>query len=268
MIHTPDLLRIGATAVKQGQYNQAIEPLEQFCKDAIDRRSKAFFQAQMWLVRAYKEVGDRAQAVAVCQQLANSDFPQVQQWANKVLPQLASVPQANISERPPVRQSVPRQQTTPTRQSPSPQPVKAPGSKDLTPQIMSVVCHGSISMLTSFILWVLFPDSAIASALGLVRLAVPITIFATTQDNLVKANAREATNYVITVALYTVIALLCGFTLISGMIPLWLITIPLLILMAIMAILQSIWAVVGTLVCLLKPNHIFRYPKWLIWHFV
>ncbi|NJN21570.1 MAG: hypothetical protein HC812_10815 [Leptolyngbya sp. RL_3_1] len=48
--------------------------------------------------------------------------------------------------------------------------------------------------MASPVLFLLFADSIAANDLGLLRLAVPVVILMQTQDPVVKANAKEATN--------------------------------------------------------------------------
>lgn len=84
-----DLLQVGVAAIQQKRYADAIQALEAFCHQA-DSQSKNFFQAQMWLVRAYWENDQPEAAIALCQQMAASNHPQVQAWAQKTLPSLTA----------------------------------------------------------------------------------------------------------------------------------------------------------------------------------
>ncbi|MGB7416241.1 MAG: zinc metalloprotease HtpX, partial [Thermosynechococcaceae cyanobacterium] len=83
----PDKLRLGMDALKQGQYPQAVQTLEAFLQET-DPGSKPYLQAQMHLVEAYQGNGQNDRARALCQALATSDNPQVQQWAQQVMQEL------------------------------------------------------------------------------------------------------------------------------------------------------------------------------------
>ncbi|WP_432808878.1 M48 family metalloprotease [Pantanalinema sp. GBBB05] len=88
--HT-DLLQAGIEAIQQKHFSDAIQRLEAFCRQT-NPNSKDYFQAQMWLVRAYQEHGQAAQAIALCQQMATSSIPQVREWAERILPRLTTPP--------------------------------------------------------------------------------------------------------------------------------------------------------------------------------
>jgi Zn-dependent protease with chaperone function len=88
-----DLLQAGVSAIQQKRYADAVQALEAYCRQA-DSRSKNFFQAQMWLVRAYWENQQPELAIALCRQMMLSSNSQVQAWAQKTLPSLTvSAPQ-------------------------------------------------------------------------------------------------------------------------------------------------------------------------------
>ena len=162
----------------------------------------------MWLIQAYHKDRKDLHAIALCEQLVKSDIPQVKQWADKALDKLmattdsvtsaprptAPPPPADTS--PPINQSTPSLpvETPPTGQftdavNPLPKPAvaRSTGSqsrspkksppKDYTQQIMSAIAHGSISMLASFLIYLLFSDSVFANGLGLLRFGVPLLIF-------------------------------------------------------------------------------------------
>ncbi|WP_297076913.1 M48 family metalloprotease [Thermoleptolyngbya sp. M55_K2018_002] len=86
-----NLLKSGIQAVKQQQYKAAIQALMACCQ-AADRQSKLYFQAQMWLVRAYYDGGQTERAIALCQQMSTDAPPQVQTWAKNLLPTLSAAP--------------------------------------------------------------------------------------------------------------------------------------------------------------------------------
>ncbi|MBD2259761.1 DUF4870 domain-containing protein [Pseudanabaena sp. FACHB-2040] len=412
------LLQAGAQAMQQARYQDAIEPLEAFCKGSINRRSKQFFQAQMWLVQAYQKNGQDLHAIALCEQLIKSDIPQVQQWGQKVLPKLLkeappasqpavaeAAPEATPEATPEVAPApeaeapatffqvtellspeaaaevfstgrkalqqrrydeaaaafetfiqgadpsysnyawactslgkayrgneqpekalalcqhlyksdqeslqawardffktldLPDKELVPTSPAPAPtdseaadftdpganplpigtendslgatptpkkvKPIIQSGQKDLSPQILSAVAHGSISLLGSVLIALIFRDSIVANLLGLLRFVIPVVILFTAQDAVAKANAKEATNYVITSLVLLAISIPAALFLF----PIAIVFGPLLILLVIPLItyclLLAIWPVVATIVCARDRRRTFRYPRWLILH--
>lgn len=104
-----NLYQYGADAMQQKRYTQAVQALEAFCR-ASGSSPREFFQAQMWLVKAYVEVGQPERAIALCRRLANSSPPQVQAWAQQTLPLLSTPPTTapsgrDISSPPPTAES-------------------------------------------------------------------------------------------------------------------------------------------------------------------
>ncbi|RZM82952.1 DUF4870 domain-containing protein [Leptolyngbya iicbica] len=335
------LYQNGSLAFKQARYPDAIASLEQFCKETTNRQSKQFFQAQMWLIQAYYRDHRDLHAIALCEQLAKSEIPQVQQWATNALQKLMttaeahsdSAPVAGATSEPPPPLPAPANSTRgpsldnktatpppplpadhnpfdditdtpaepheatppvdqsgtagdarfvydgasiPQRSRPSSSsatPVRhqsrttrKPQQKDFTQQVMSAIAHGSISMLASILLYILFSDSFVANGLGLLRFAAPLIIFLTTQDKVVKDNAREALNYTIT-CLILFILLIFGaiaLALILALIPP--IGILLILALASYLIVLSFYPVVATFVCMTHEDRVFTYPSWLILH--
>ncbi|MEO0541379.1 MAG: hypothetical protein AAFZ80_11015, partial [Cyanobacteria bacterium P01_A01_bin.105] len=47
-----------------------------------------YYQVRMTLVQAYRGNGQLPEAIKLCRQLATSSHPQVQAWAQKLLPEL------------------------------------------------------------------------------------------------------------------------------------------------------------------------------------
>ncbi|NJM64741.1 MAG: M48 family metalloprotease [Acaryochloris sp. RU_4_1] len=80
-------LQAGIAAQQQGQYSQAIRILEQVWHTATPG-SSTHVQAHMYLIMAHQGCGQIEQALMLCQPLASNPLPQVQAWANQVLPQL------------------------------------------------------------------------------------------------------------------------------------------------------------------------------------
>lgn len=162
-----------------------------------------------------------------------------------------------------------RQRSAPrsvTRSSSHAQAVKKSQPKDLSQQIMSAIAHGSVSMLASILLFILFSDSILANGLGILRFAVPLLIFFTTSDRLVKDNAREALNYTITclILFIPLIFAVIALSLILALMPpigglLWLI-------LGAYLITFSFYPVVATILCLTQADRVFEYPDWLILH--
>ncbi|MEM6437119.1 MAG: outer membrane protein assembly factor BamD, partial [Cyanobacteria bacterium P01_D01_bin.115] len=70
-----ELYQNGALALKQARYDDAITNLERFCKAVINRQSKEFFQAQMWLIQAYHKDQKDLHAISLCEKLTKSDIP-------------------------------------------------------------------------------------------------------------------------------------------------------------------------------------------------
>ncbi len=79
------LLQAGHNALKQGRYSEAIHQLEEFCFNCADRGSPDYLQAQMWLVEAYQQSGQKSQAEAICKLLAASSNPEVASRAQQTL---------------------------------------------------------------------------------------------------------------------------------------------------------------------------------------
>jgi len=84
-----ELFNEGATAYRDGGYLLAIKSLEEYCKNCIDKNSKDYIQAQIWLVKAYHINGQPQQAIALCQMLVNHSDTKIQAWANKNLHMLS-----------------------------------------------------------------------------------------------------------------------------------------------------------------------------------
>jgi tetratricopeptide (TPR) repeat protein len=79
-----ELLATGNKALKFRRYDEAVKALEEFCQ-GTDTGVKNYEQAQMWLVKAYKGNEQLEQAIALCQQLTNSDQEVTQIWARQFL---------------------------------------------------------------------------------------------------------------------------------------------------------------------------------------
>jgi Zn-dependent protease with chaperone function len=103
------LFQVGAAAFKQQSYLEAIRALEAFCRDHTASPSKDYFQAQVWLIKAYQETGQFARAIALCQPLTVNSPAQIQAWAQRNLPVLINASSTqSVNTRPTLIQ-------TPTR---------------------------------------------------------------------------------------------------------------------------------------------------------
>ncbi len=84
-----DLLQVGAAALKQKRFADAVQCFEDFCYTQTDADPKDQIQAQMWLVKAYQGNGQMSAAIALCQQMTSEAYPEtVQTWAQRILPTL------------------------------------------------------------------------------------------------------------------------------------------------------------------------------------
>jgi Zn-dependent protease with chaperone function len=83
-----------AEAMQQKRYAEAIPLLEAYCR-AAETANKDYFQAQVWLVKAYKAVGDKGQAIALCQHLHQTGSAKIQTWVEQALISLAPEPEPN-----------------------------------------------------------------------------------------------------------------------------------------------------------------------------
>jgi len=85
-------LQPGLDALKLRQYPEAIQLLEQFCRNSAETRSNEYIQAQMGLVQAYNATGQTQKAIALCRQLSASGNSQAASWATKALESLNQAP--------------------------------------------------------------------------------------------------------------------------------------------------------------------------------
>ncbi len=83
------LLPEGVTACKEKHYPKAVKYLEDYCQGCPDHYTRDYFEAQMWLVKAYQSNGQGSRAIALCQQMIAHVNPQIQAWATKTLPLLS-----------------------------------------------------------------------------------------------------------------------------------------------------------------------------------
>jgi Zn-dependent protease with chaperone function len=78
-------LKAGKEALLRKHYTEAILILTEYSQDHSDPRAKDYVQAQIWLVSAYKKTGRADKAIIICEQLEESNDPQLQKWAQTSL---------------------------------------------------------------------------------------------------------------------------------------------------------------------------------------
>lgn len=83
-------LQSGLEASKQGRYQEAVQKLEQFCRNCTDSNSSEFLTAQMWLIRSYQGTGQSEKALILSQRLMQSENSQVSSFAQQMHQQLIS----------------------------------------------------------------------------------------------------------------------------------------------------------------------------------
>ncbi|MEH1848978.1 MAG: M48 family metalloprotease [Nostoc sp.] len=84
--HAKSSLEAGLVALKQGNYQTAIAQLEPIASSQSN--ATASLQAQVGLVMAYARTGEASKAIAISQNLIESNNPQVQEWATRALEHL------------------------------------------------------------------------------------------------------------------------------------------------------------------------------------
>ena len=77
-------IQAGLTALKLGKLSDAIAIWENISHNQ-PAQSREALQAQMHLVQAYAQIGDRDRARTLCQQLINCTHAPVQIWAKQTL---------------------------------------------------------------------------------------------------------------------------------------------------------------------------------------
>ncbi|MHC5772852.1 M48 family metalloprotease [Nostoc sp.] len=84
--HAKPSLEAGLVALKQGNYQTAIAQLQPIASSQSN--ATASLQAQVGLVMAYARSGEVPKAIAISQNLIESNNPQVQEWATRALEHL------------------------------------------------------------------------------------------------------------------------------------------------------------------------------------
>ncbi|MEH1924603.1 zinc metalloprotease HtpX [Nostoc sp.] len=91
-------LQSGLDALKEKRYQEAVELLEQFCRNCAEHNSSDYLSAQMWLMKAYQATGETEKAKALCQKLIMSENPQARSWAEQASQSFRQTP-SNASQK-------------------------------------------------------------------------------------------------------------------------------------------------------------------------
>ncbi|WP_448267918.1 M48 family metalloprotease [Nostoc sp. DSM 114159] len=91
-------LQSALNALNQKRYQEAVELLEQFCRDCAEHNSSDYLSAQMWLMKAYQATGETEKAKVLCQKLMMSENPQVRSWAEQANQSFRQTP-SNVSQK-------------------------------------------------------------------------------------------------------------------------------------------------------------------------
>jgi Zn-dependent protease with chaperone function len=94
-------LQSGLDAFNQGRYSEAVQILEQVCRNTVDQNSLDYLSAQMWLMKAYQGTGEIEKAAVLHRKLLMSENPEVRSWAQqagKSLTQLPATPSHAIQQ--------------------------------------------------------------------------------------------------------------------------------------------------------------------------
>ncbi|MDA0268449.1 MAG: tetratricopeptide repeat protein [Cyanobacteria bacterium] len=280
------LLEAGIKELRRRNYAAAIATLEAFM-GGTDESYPNYAWGRTSLAKAYKGSEQYDAAMGLCQTMLESDRESTRAWArdfiktlpkdliNPVLgeptssaPDAGSVSQGSLAMDAPVAR--PSQRAGTKTRSRSPVGISKAAPADLTPQILSGLAHGSVSLLASLLLFMLFSDSILANILGLVRMAVPIVILKRTQDPVAKANAKEATNYVMTAIAWLVFLAIGRIFIALGIIALGMIFWPFLLLIGLLILVYNLafcfWPIYAAIVTARQPERVVRYPSWLVWH--
>ncbi len=91
-------LQSALDALNQKRYQEAVELLEQFCRDCAEHNSSDYLSAQMWLMKAYQATGETEKAKTLCQKLIMSENPQARSWAEQASQSFRQTP-PNASQK-------------------------------------------------------------------------------------------------------------------------------------------------------------------------
>ncbi|WP_008313219.1 M48 family metalloprotease [Leptolyngbya sp. PCC 6406] len=170
------LLQSGLTALKRQDYAAAIailSPLPHHGNASTPQRLKA----EMALVRAHLGLGDITTAIARCQELRQNKQPQVRQWAEKLLAELASLPTPKSAGVPTTEASGfrPLTETPPAPATNDGKTADATGFRPLTPTPIPSQTPG-FTPLTSEIVAPETPDVASSGPVSLPPQQPPSTV--------------------------------------------------------------------------------------------
>ncbi|MBF2098699.1 MAG: tetratricopeptide repeat protein [Gloeomargaritaceae cyanobacterium C42_A2020_066] len=157
----------GRRAFEQGRYSEAIRELER-AADLGDRRSRLGGEVQLWLVTAYEAAGRRAEALALCRQLAQHPQRDIRQQSQRVAyileaPQLRRHPEwlsqipdlTRLEDRP----SPPPISGRPLPRTPAPleMDLNPPPPRPAGPEVRFVLL--TLGLLTAILGWLAWPHS-------------------------------------------------------------------------------------------------------------
>ncbi len=128
------------------------------------------------------------------------------------------------------------------------------------------MAHGSVSLFFNLLVVLLFGDSILANLLVMGRFVIPIWILLKAEDDVAKANAREALNYTLTLVIYGVVGVFLIFGLATILVAAGPLAIFLGLLLAVYMLLLAIMPLVATVLTFRQEGRVFRYPNWLILH--
>lgn len=118
-----DELEAGLTALQTGQTESAIAQFTEFLAASSDPSN--LLKAKMGLVQAYAQSGQQAAAIALCQELQQSQHEKVRSWATQIMAKLVPVETGFVPIDPAIQPSRRRvQRSTPEKiQSEPPKPI-------------------------------------------------------------------------------------------------------------------------------------------------
>ncbi|NJO19992.1 MAG: DUF4870 domain-containing protein [Spirulinaceae cyanobacterium RM2_2_10] len=147
------------------------------------------------------------------------------EWAQNFLPQ------------------VDRDERSPLPEPPSPPPASKPAIADSTRRTLAILCHASCFIA------VIFP---------LAIIVIPVVLILTSQDHVVKRNAAEVLNFVVSLILYGVVG---SLWVVLTPESLRFLLLPLLIFLLIGASLASLLLpLIAIIHCAQTPDQPYRYP--------
>ncbi|MFQ3583864.1 MAG: zinc metalloprotease HtpX [Cyanobacteriota bacterium] len=100
-----DAVQAGKEALRQGRFQEAIQLFEDYLAQGIPAAppNSETLEAKMNLVRAYHQSGLMQKARTLCLELLQHPNPQVQSWAQKILPRLPVVAERDSEPSPPAQ---------------------------------------------------------------------------------------------------------------------------------------------------------------------